>query len=103
MEEALATYQRLGARRGAARVLAALRSFGVRRGRRGPRQRPETGWESLTETELQVVRLVNEGLTNAKVGERLFISRRTARTHVSSPVSLGNLQDGESTRRAGVR
>src|SRR5438132_2924269 len=37
----LGIYERLAARRDAARVLAALRALGVRRGRRGPRQRPK--------------------------------------------------------------
>ena len=83
MEEAIAGYERLGARRDIARVLAALRTIGVRRGRRGPRQRPKKGWNSLTETERRVVQLVVEGLSNAKVGERLFISRRTVETHLS--------------------
>ena len=70
-------------RRDIARVLAALRTIGVRRGRRGPRQRPKKGWNSLTETERRGGQLVVEGLSNAKVGERLFISRRTVETHLS--------------------
>ncbi|SHN75320.1 helix-turn-helix transcriptional regulator [Cryptosporangium aurantiacum] len=50
---------------------------------RGRRGRPATGWSSLTPTELQVVRLVAEGLTNAEVGARLFMSRGTVKTHLS--------------------
>lgn len=51
------------------------------RGRR-ERKRPSTGWASLTPSELQVVRLVAEGLSNPKIGERLFMSRRTVQTHL---------------------
>jgi predicted ATPase/DNA-binding CsgD family transcriptional regulator len=54
----------------------------VRRGR-GPRGRPRTGWASLTPTELDVVRLVAEGLSNPGIGNRLFISRGTVKTHLS--------------------
>jgi predicted ATPase/DNA-binding CsgD family transcriptional regulator len=50
---------------------------------RGTRARPSTGWASLTPTELDVVRLVAEGLTNPEIGSRLFISRATVKTHLS--------------------
>lgn len=81
--EALEIYEELGARRDADRVDASLRSFGVRRRRRRSTRKAAWGWESLTETELRVVRLISEGLTNRQIGERLFISRRTVETHVS--------------------
>ena len=50
---------------------------------RGRRGRPATGWSSLTPTELEVVRLVAEGLTNPQIGARLFMSRGTVKTHLS--------------------
>ncbi len=59
-----------------------LRLAGVRRGVRGPRQRPAFGWPSLTPTEHTVVALVADGLSNRQIGERLFISRRTVQTHL---------------------
>lgn len=50
---------------------------------RGERKRPLSGWESLTPTELDVVRLVKEGLSNAEVATRLFVSPRTVQTHLT--------------------
>jgi predicted ATPase/DNA-binding CsgD family transcriptional regulator len=50
---------------------------------RGPRRRPPSGWESLTATEARVVELAAEGLTNRQIGERMFISRETVKTHLS--------------------
>ena len=50
---------------------------------RGERNRPARGWKSLTPTELKVVELVAEGLTNPQIGERLFISRGTVKVHLS--------------------
>ena len=50
---------------------------------RGARKRPSRGWESLTPTELDVVRHAAEGLTNPQIGERMFISRATVKAHLS--------------------
>ena len=57
----------------------------IRYGTRGrdTRQRPDTGWESLTPAELDVVRLVCEGLANKDIAARLFISPRTVQAHLS--------------------
>lgn len=37
----------------------------------------------MTPTELDVVRLVVDGLSNPEIGARLFISRGTVKTHLS--------------------
>jgi predicted ATPase/class 3 adenylate cyclase/DNA-binding CsgD family transcriptional regulator len=50
---------------------------------RGERKRPSSGWASLTPTELDVVRLVSEGLGNKDIAARLFISHRTVQTHLT--------------------
>jgi DNA-binding CsgD family transcriptional regulator len=83
LDEALGLYERLGASWDLARAAARMRGLGVRPGRRGPRKRPKSGWDSLTATELTVVRLVAEGLSNPEIAERMFISRGTVHTHVS--------------------
>ncbi|OBB67197.1 LuxR C-terminal-related transcriptional regulator [Mycobacterium sp. 852014-50255_SCH5639931] len=50
---------------------------------RGARGRPASGWESLTPTELDVVRLVGEGLPNKDIAARLFVSPRTVQSHLT--------------------
>jgi predicted ATPase/class 3 adenylate cyclase/DNA-binding CsgD family transcriptional regulator len=50
---------------------------------RGQRKRPTSGWGSLTPTELDVVRLVSEGLANNDIATRLFVSPRTVQTHLT--------------------
>lgn len=50
---------------------------------RGERKRPSVGWQSLTPTELEVVKLAAKGLTNPEIGERLFIGRATVKTHLA--------------------
>jgi DNA-binding NarL/FixJ family response regulator len=51
--------------------------------RRDPAQPPATLHE-LTERELEIMRLVAEGLSNAEIAGRLVISPLTAKTHVSN-------------------
>lgn len=50
---------------------------------KGGRRRPTTGWESLTPTELDVVRLVTEGLSNPAIADRMLITRGTVKVHLS--------------------
>ncbi|MFZ0902714.1 MAG: response regulator transcription factor, partial [Mycobacterium sp.] len=50
---------------------------------RGQRKRPTNGWAALTPTELDVVRLVSEGLANKDIATRLFVSPRTVQTHLT--------------------
>jgi DNA-binding CsgD family transcriptional regulator len=50
---------------------------------RGARKRPRHGWESLTPTEVEVVRHAAAGLTNPEIGERLFVSPATVKTHLA--------------------
>jgi predicted ATPase/class 3 adenylate cyclase len=50
---------------------------------RGERKRPPGGWESLTPTELEVVRHAATGLTNPQIGEQMFITRGTVKVHLS--------------------
>jgi DNA-binding CsgD family transcriptional regulator len=81
-EQALDWYQRAGAARDAARVRARLRELGVRPCHWTRADRPVSGWASLTDTERRVAEIVAEGLTNAQVGERMFVSRYTVDFHL---------------------
>jgi DNA-binding NarL/FixJ family response regulator len=50
---------------------------------RGERKRPASGWASQTPAELDVVRLVSEGLPNQGIATRLFVSPRTVQAHLT--------------------
>jgi DNA-binding CsgD family transcriptional regulator len=77
----LEIYALAGATWDAGRVRRHLRSLGVRR-RLVPASPSPGGWGGLTESELAVVRLVVQGLTNREVAERLFLSPHTVSTHL---------------------
>lgn len=81
--EALETFAALGASWDIARVENMLRAVGVRTGPKARHTRASSGWLSLTPTEERVVALVGEGLSNAEIGARLFISPRTVSTHLT--------------------
>jgi DNA-binding CsgD family transcriptional regulator len=49
----------------------------------GGRKRPAAGWASLTPAELEVVRLVGEGLRNDAIAGRLFIAPGTVKVHLT--------------------
>ena len=107
LDRAAGIYERLGAARDLARAEAALREAGIRRGRRGPRGRPQFGWQSLTPTEISIADLVAEGLSNPRIGQRLYISSRTVQTHLAHVFakldisSRAQLAAGVTRRRRG--
>ena len=70
-----------GAPRDAARVRSALRELGVYR-RRSSRPGTGHGWQALTPSELEVVRLIARGATNRAAAERLYVSPHTVSTHL---------------------
>jgi DNA-binding CsgD family transcriptional regulator/tetratricopeptide (TPR) repeat protein len=83
LHQALAGFQELGARPLAAMVARRLRERGVHVPR-GPRASTAANPASLTARELDVLRLMSDGLGNAAIAERLFLSVRTVDHHVSS-------------------
>lgn len=77
---ALAICERLGARRQLDRATALLRELGIRV-RPAPTSLPGIG---LSRREREVAVLVAQGLSNAEIGARLFVSPKTVEHHVTA-------------------
>ncbi len=65
----------------------------IREFARVPRVAPPKGLDELSERELEVFRLLAQGLSNAEIGERLFISETTVKTHVTHVFQKLDLRD----------
>jgi DNA-binding CsgD family transcriptional regulator len=101
LDEALAGYEQAGATRDLARVRRRLRRLGVRRRSWAPNGAPGNGWDSLTETELVISRLVSQGLSNQQVAQQMYVSVHTVASHLRQIFrKLGITSRVELTRQA---
>jgi len=81
---ALGILDRLGATATSAIVRRRMRRDGVRSIPRGPRSATRRNPGSLTDRQLEILALVDQGCTNSEIADRLFLSRRTVDNHVSA-------------------
>ena len=84
LRDSLAELQRLGARTAAAVAARRLRELGARGLPRGPRETTRENAFQLTQRETEVLELVAQGLRDADIAERLFLSEKTVNHHVSA-------------------
>jgi DNA-binding CsgD family transcriptional regulator/tetratricopeptide (TPR) repeat protein len=84
LRSALDELQALGAKPAAAIVARRLRERGARGLPRGPRPATQENPGGLTAREVEVLRLVAEGLRNGEIAARLVLSERTVGHHVGA-------------------
>ncbi|GLZ45665.1 LuxR family transcriptional regulator [Actinomycetospora sp. NBRC 106375] len=94
---------RLGAEAVAAKVRRDLRGRGVSGVPSRPRAATRANPAGLTARQVDVLRLLAEGLTNAGIASRLFISEKTADHHVSAilaKLDVGTRREAASAARS---
>ncbi len=106
LRSALEALQCLGARPAAAIIARRLREQGVRGVPRGARASTRENPANLTAREVEVLQLISEGLRNADIAERLFLSERTVGHHVSAILRKLDVRNrgeaGAAARRMGI-
>jgi DNA-binding CsgD family transcriptional regulator len=100
---AVEVYGSLAAAADVARLQAMFRAHGIRRGPHSKHRRADSGWDSLTPTEVKIAAFVEEGLSNPEIAARLLLSRRTVGTHVSHILKKLNVQSRIDIARESAR
>jgi DNA-binding CsgD family transcriptional regulator len=105
LQRAHELFTSIGAAPAAAHVRRALQGQGLKvPAQRGPRAATAAHPAGLTPREAEVLEVLSEGLTNAEIAERLYLSPRTVDHHVSSILAkLGVSSRAEAIASAGIR
>ena len=94
---ALESFERLGAGREADEAAALVRELG------GPKRTGPKDLGLLTAREVEILRLLGEGLSNAEIAARLYISTKTAGNHVSNLLAKLHLRSRQEAAAYAVR
>lgn len=104
--QALQIFERLGAVPAIRDLKRRMRATGVKGIPRGPRPTTRTDQHGLTAREQEVLALIEQGLSNAEIGERMSISAKTVDHHVSAVLGKLNARNrseaADMARRAGI-
>jgi DNA-binding NarL/FixJ family response regulator len=73
----------------ASRVLSYFKELG----NKSSSQQSETPFPELTERELEILRLISQGLNNSEIAQKLYLSPKTVRNHITSIFSKLQVAD----------
>lgn len=100
LREAFDVFDRLGAKPAAVMVTRQLREMGAASIPRGSRPATRRNVALLTEREVDILSLLDTGLTNVEISERLFLSPKTVEKHVSSILAKLNVTSRRKVAQA---
>jgi DNA-binding CsgD family transcriptional regulator len=102
LSQALRILDELGAAVPAARLRARMRAMGVSSVPRGPQAATRGNPAGLTARQVDVLRLLVQGLTNAEIGEELVLSTRTVDHHVAAILAKLEARNRRDAARRGA-
>lgn len=100
LRQALEIFTSLEVAPAAASVRRHMRAAGLRVVPRGPRAATRADPNGLTPREAEVLALIHEGLSNAAISRRMFISERTVHHHVSAVLGKLGVRSRAEVARA---
>lgn len=92
MKKAIEIFDRLGASAASQLIKQQMRGLGIKRVPKGPRHTTRANPAGLTSRQLEILRLLDDGLSNNEIGNRLFISPKTVDHHISAILSKLNVK-----------
>jgi DNA-binding CsgD family transcriptional regulator len=106
IRSAIDAYESLRARPALGHAMSRLRALGERNlpvVRRGPRASTRAHPAGLTQRETEVLALLAEGLRNAEIAERLYLTPKTVRHHVSAILAKLGVETRTEAARAAAK
>ncbi len=91
MKKAIEIFEKLGASATVLLIKQKMRSSGIKRIPKGPRQSTKENFAGLTTRQLEVLKLVAHGKSNSEIADNLYISAKTVDHHVSAIFSKLNI------------
>lgn len=103
LRAAFELFDSLGADPAAALVVRRMRDLGIRNVPRGARATTRANPAGLTTRELDVLRLIAQGLRNSQIADQLVVSAKTVDHHVSSVLTKLGVASRNAAAREAVR
>lgn len=91
MKRAIEIFEKLGASATVQLIKQKMRESGIRGIPKGPRQTTKKNFAGLTTRQMEVLKLVANGMSNSEIAENLYISAKTVDHHVSAIFSKLNI------------
>ena len=102
-KKAISIVNELGAKAVYEKMKFDMRAFGIKRIPRGVNKTTQQNPSLLTDREIDVLKLLNEGLQNKEIASKLFISAKTVEHHISSILFKLDVNSRSKAVREAVR